>query len=64
MTCETFIPAQSEGPQQRPPIVYLVDDDSSFLRALSRRLRAANYRVETFAPAEEFLKCDRSEAAG
>jgi hypothetical protein len=37
MTCETFTPAQSEGPQQRPPIVYLVDDDSSFLHALSRR---------------------------
>ena len=64
MTCETFTPAQSEGPPQRPPIVYLLDDDSSFLRALSRLLRAADYRIETFASAEEFLKCDRSEAAG
>jgi FixJ family two-component response regulator len=47
-----------------PPIVYLVDDDLSFLRALSRLLRAADYRVQTFSSAEEFLKCDHSEAAG
>ena len=63
MTHETFTPAQGEG-RQHPPIVYLVDDDPSFLRALSRRLRAADYRVETFASAEEFLKRDRSETAG
>ena len=41
-----------------------MDDDPSFLRALSRRLRAADYRVETFASAEAFLKRDRSEAGG
>jgi len=64
MTHETFTPAQSEGLQRHQPIVYLVDDDPSFLRALSRRLQAADYRVETFASAEEFLKCNRSEAAG
>jgi FixJ family two-component response regulator len=29
---------------------------------LSRLLRAAGYRVEAFASAKEFLKCDRSEA--
>jgi len=62
MTHETFTPAQSEGLQRHPPIVYLVDDDPSFLRALSRRLRAADYRVETFGSAEEFLMSDRSEA--
>ena len=37
-----------------PPIVYLVDDDSSFLHALSRRLRVAGYQVETFESAELF----------
>ena len=63
MTHETFTPAQGEG-RQHPPIVYLVDDDSSFLRALSRRLRATDYRVETFASGEEFLKGELSEAAG
>ena len=64
MTHETFPTARSEGQQRRSPIVYLVDDDPSFLRALSRRLRAADYRVETFASAEEFLKRDRSQAGG
>jgi len=63
MTHETFTPAQGEG-RQHPPIVYLVDDDPSFLRALSRRLRAADYRVKTFASADEFLKRDRSETSG
>jgi FixJ family two-component response regulator len=42
----------------------LVDDDPSFLRALSRRLQAADYQVETFASAEEFLSRRHSEAAG
>jgi FixJ family two-component response regulator len=55
--------ALTEGQHQCPPIVYLIDDDLSFLRALSRLLRAAGYRVETFASAEDFLKGDRSEAA-
>jgi FixJ family two-component response regulator len=64
LTQETIAPAQTEGQHQRPPIVYLVDDDMSFLRALSRLLRTADYRVETFGSAEEFLKGDRSEVAG
>jgi FixJ family two-component response regulator len=42
----------------------LVDNDPSFLRALSRRLRAADYQVETFGSAEEFLTRRRSDAAG
>jgi FixJ family two-component response regulator len=42
----------------------LVDDDPSFLRALSRRLLAADYQVETFGSAEEFLTRRRSDAAG
>jgi FixJ family two-component response regulator len=63
VTDETITPGETGGQHQRLPIVYLVDDDLSFLRALSRFLRAADYRVETFASAEEFLKCDRSEAA-
>jgi FixJ family two-component response regulator len=46
------------------PIVYLVDDDPSFLRAVSRRLRAADLQVEAFGSAEAFLNRRRSEAAG
>ncbi|MFO1477816.1 MAG: response regulator [Verrucomicrobiota bacterium] len=37
------------------PVVYLVDDDASLLRALSRLLTLAGYAVRTFASATEFL---------
>jgi len=56
--------SQSEIQRQGAPIIYLVDDDPSFLRALSRRLRASDYQVETFGSAEEFLTRRRSDAAG
>jgi FixJ family two-component response regulator len=55
---------QSEIQRQGAPIIYLVDDDPSFLCALSRRLRAAEYQVETFGSAEEFLNRRRSDVAG
>ena len=38
------------------PIVYVVDDDPSFLVAVTRLLRASGYLVRTFSSAEEFLK--------
>src|ERR1700726_938768 len=63
MTHETVGP-HNEIQSQGAPFVYLVDDDPSFLRALSRRLLAADYRVETFSSAEEFLTRRRSDAAG
>lgn len=37
------------------PVVHVVDDDPSFLRAVSRRLEAAGFTVEAFASAEAFL---------
>ena len=37
------------------PVVYVVDDDASFLTAMSRLLRAAGYAVRTFSRPEEFL---------
>ena len=37
------------------PIVFIVDDDASMLRALSRLLTLAGYAVEAFASAPEFL---------
>jgi FixJ family two-component response regulator len=37
------------------PIVYVVDDDASFRKALSRLLRTAGLEVETLASAQEFL---------
>ena len=55
--------------QRRPdrpggPIIYLVDEDPSFLRALSRRLRAEGYQVECFGSAEEFLSSRRRDVPG
>jgi RNA polymerase sigma factor (sigma-70 family) len=53
--------AQSGVERQGAPIIYLVDDDPSFLRALSRRLRAEGYEVECFDSVEEFLGLSRSD---
>ena len=40
---------------QTAPIVHLVDDDASFLRAVSRLLRAAGFTVNTFDSAASLL---------
>jgi FixJ family two-component response regulator len=53
--------AQRGVERQGAPIIYLVDDDPSFLRALSRRLRAEGYEVECFDSVEEFLGRSRSD---
>ena len=37
------------------PLVRIVDDDASFLRAVARLLRASGFAVKTFASAAEFL---------
>jgi len=37
------------------PIVYVVDDDASFLTAISRLLRANGFTVRTYSSAHEFL---------
>jgi FixJ family two-component response regulator len=37
------------------PVLYIVDDDASFLLALSRLLRAAGYVVKAFSSARELL---------
>ena len=38
------------------PLVHVVDDDVSFLTAVSRLLRASGYAVRTFTKAEDFLE--------
>jgi two-component system response regulator FixJ len=38
------------------PAIYVIDDDESFLRSVSRLLKAAEYAVHTFDSAAEFLK--------
>jgi FixJ family two-component response regulator len=64
MRQQTASTSQGEDERLIAPIIYLVDDDPSFLRALSRRLRAAGYQVEAFGSAEQFLSRRRAEAPG
>ena len=45
-------------------IVYVVDDDPSVRRSLSRLLRLANLAVEVFASAREFLDFERPNLPG
>lgn len=40
---------------QRNGIVYIVDDDTSFLRSLSRLLAAVGYTVEAYVSAQDFF---------
>jgi FixJ family two-component response regulator len=42
-----------------PPVVFVVDDDPSVRKSLTRLLAAAGYAVETFASAREFLARER-----
>jgi len=48
----------------RQTIVHVVDDDVSFLTAISRLLRAGRYTVQTFTSAADFLKQLDSETPG
>ena len=64
MSQQTASTSQGEDERLVTPIIYLVDDDPSFLRALSRRLRAAGYQVEAFGSAEQFLSRRRSGPPG
>ena len=38
-----------------PGIVYIVDDDASFRKAMGRRLKQAGYEVATYASAQHLL---------
>ena len=44
--------------------VFVVDDDPSVLKSMSRLLRSMGFRTETFASAEEFLARDIFRGAG
>lgn len=45
---------ETEKPVSSPP-VFVVDDDASIRRALTRLIKSAGYQVNTFASAREFL---------
>src|SRR6266480_4174605 len=46
------------------PVIHLVDDDASFLRATSRLLRAKGFVVKTFASAAELFSQRDQDAVG
>ena len=46
------------------PIVHIVDDDASFLTAISRLLRAKGFSVKTYSSAHEFLAQRDTDAPG
>jgi FixJ family two-component response regulator len=46
------------------PLICVVDDDASILRALHRLLRSGNYAVKTFPSAEAFLASEYRPIAG
>jgi two-component system, LuxR family, response regulator FixJ len=46
------------------PIIHLVDDDASFLAAISRLLRASGFTVKTFSSASDFLEQRDTNAPG
>ena len=49
---------------QKTETIFIVDDDSSFLRSLSRLLTAVGYAVEAYPCAREFLERTNPERPG
>ena len=46
------------------PVVHVVDDDASYLKAIARLLRAAGFEVATYDAAEPFLAREPRDGAG
>ena len=46
------------------PTIFVIDDDASIRKSLSRLLRSAGYTTETFASAEEFLGRNHFDGVG
>jgi FixJ family two-component response regulator len=46
------------------PTIFVIDDDASVRKSLSRLLRSAGYTMETFTSAEEFLRRDHYDGIG
>jgi FixJ family two-component response regulator len=46
------------------PTIFVIDDDASVRKSLSRLLRSAGYTIETFPSAEEFLRREHFDGVG
>jgi FixJ family two-component response regulator len=46
------------------PTVFVIDDDASIRKSLSRLLRSAGYTAEAFSSAEEFLRREHFDGTG
>ncbi len=58
-------PVDAPAPRTPPlPLVRIVDDDASFLKAVARLLRASGYAVKTFSAAAEFLAAPEPDVPG
>jgi FixJ family two-component response regulator len=51
-------------PDDQAPLVCVIDDDVSLLRALGRLLGVEGFRVKTFSSAEDFLECANPRTPG
>lgn len=54
----------NDGVIMTQPIVFVVDDDESVRRALSRLMRSVGFEVRLFASAEDFLSQDCQNIPG
>lgn len=52
------------SPVSEKPVVYVVDDDDSLRKALTRLLHAAGYEVRAYASAGDFMLTDRDGKRG
>jgi len=51
-------------PSATAPVIHIVDDDASFLRAISRLLKASGFVVQTFVSAADFFSQREQNASG
>lgn len=55
---------QDDADKKTSGIIFIVDDDPDVRRAMQRLLKMAEFRVETFATAEEFLGSGHCRSPG
>jgi FixJ family two-component response regulator len=51
-------------PSTLGPTIFIIDDDASVRKSLSRLLRSADYTVETFPSGEDFLRREHFDGIG